>query len=560
MKNRLRYLVLAFFLSSQFSFADEGMWMPNQLKKKETAMKALGLRIPVEEIYSEENASLKDAVVLFGGGCTGEIISSKGLVLTNHHCGFSQVQSLSTLEHNYVENGYWAKEKNQELRCPGLTVTFTIRIENVTEKVLAEVKPEMGAQEREQKITATIAQLEKSAIKEKWQQAKVKPFYYGNEYYMAVTETFRDIRLVGVPPRSIGRFGGDADNWMWPRFTGDFSLFRIYTDSTNHPVDYSEKNIPYTPKKSFTLCMKGVHEGDFTMVFGFPGKTAEYIPSFGVDLLQNVTDPAKVCIRDQRLSIWRQRMNGNDTIKLKYASKYGTIANYWKKWDGEMQGLRRSNVIAEKEVYQQTFTEWVGQDSKRINEYAGILHEMELFYTEIKPLSKLNEYYTEGILGVEMITLLNNSVRPLQEMAKIDSIPTDSLKAAALRLLKGIPGFFRNYDAKADELIFASILKLYHDNIEEKYQPGIYADLQSKYKNDYQLFAQATFRKSIFTNEKRFSAFLNSFSHRSMKKTAKDPMYHIYQSFADLMKTKASEELSRFNARIASLQTRYMKA
>ncbi len=523
-------------------------------------MKALGLQIPIEEIYSEEKASIKDAVVQFGGGCTGEVISNRGLVLTNHHCGYSQVQSLSTMEYNYVKNGFWAKDNAQELPCPGLTVTFIISIQNVTEKILTELKAEMTPQEKEQRISEVISSLERQAIKERWQQAKVKSFYYGNEYHLYVTETFRDIRLAGVPPASLGKFGGDEDNWMWPRHTVDFSLFRIYADSANHPADYSEKNTPYRPKKSFTLCTKGIQEGDFTMVFGFPGKTTEYIPSFAVDLIQNINDPAKVLIRDKRLSIWRQRMNSNDTIQLKYSSKYGRLANHWKKWNGEMQGLRRSNVIGEKQDHEKEFTDWVGKDVNRRNEYAGVLHEMELFYSEIKPLSKLNDYYIEAILGIELISFISGNIRPLADMAKLKDVANDSLRSAAEKLRKGIPEYFRNYDPKADQLILASMLELYHDSIELKFMPEIYSLIKTKYKNDYGKYAEAVFRKSVFTDENRLMLFLGSFNRRSSKKLIKDPAYLIYSSFTEMMKSKAGDEMTRFNSRIASLQGKYMKA
>ncbi len=560
MQNRV-LIVFWFIISCSFySLADEGMWMPDRLKKKEAVMKAAGLKIPVEEIYSEINPSLKDAVVLFGGGCTGAIISNKGLVLTNHHCGYSQVHSLSTLEHNYVKNGFWAKSISEELPCPGLSVTFIVHIENVTEKIFANINDSMSATEKDEKISEAIMTLEKQTPKEKWQQAKIKPIYYGNEYYLSVTETYRDIRLAGIPPVSLGRFGGDLENWLWPAHTVDFSVFRIYADSLNLPSDFSESNTPYTPKKSFTLCTKGIQEGDFTMVYGFPGKTTEYIPSFAVELIQNSTDPAKVHIRDQRLSIWRQRMNDNDTIRLKYASRYGTIANYWKKWDGEMKGLKNNNVIKLKQDEEVKFIEWMGENSERRDKYSGLLHEMELFYGEIKPLSKLSEYYAEAIQGIEMIAFLSNNIRSLEQIAKNDSIPDEDLKSAATKLLKGVPGFFKNYDAKTDELVMASMLQLFHDSIEAGFIPEIYGNIQSKYKNDFHKYARDVFRKSIFTDEDRLKKFLSSFSHRSYKKIIKDPAYRIYVSFAELMRTKAAPELQRFNTRIASLQKRYMKA
>lgn len=558
-RNKLLLSAIALFCALSV-IADEGMWMPNQLKKRESAMKALGLKIPVEDIYSEEGVSLKDAVVQFGGGCTGEIISSQGLVLTNHHCGFSQIQSLSTIENNLVENGYWAKDKTQELPCPGLTVTFIERIEDVSEKILSALTAEMKPQERDQKIAEVSAQLEKAAKKESYQQARVKSFYYSNEFYLYVTTTYRDIRFVGAPPASIGRFGGDADNWMWPRHTGDFSLFRIYADSLNRPAAYSKNNLPFKPKKSFALCIKGIHEGDFTMVFGFPGKTTEYIPSFAVDLIQNVDDPAKVNIRDKRLSIWRERMNENDTIKLKYASKYGTLANYWKKWDGEMQGLRRNRVLEEKQHAEHDFMEWMGSDAKRKDEYGGLLHEMELFYAEIKPVSKLYDFYNEAILGVELFTFANNSLRPLIELAQQDTISDDSLKSAAAKLLKGVPGFFKNYDAKTDELILASMLKLYHDSLPLDDRPPVYSKIASKYTGDYSKFARFIFQKSLFADEKKLSALLSSYGHSAAKKMKKDPAYFVLESFTNIVSTKAAEKMSNFTSRIAVLQRRYMQA
>jgi len=555
----LRFYYCSLLITTTFfsTRADEGMWMPHQLKSREASMKERGLKIPVEEIYSESGSSLKDAVVLFGGGCTGEIISDQGLLLTNHHCGYSQIQSLSTLENNYVENGFWSHDKSQELPCPGLTVTFIVKIINVTDRIL--VEPDIDPKVQQQFIAAKILEVEKSAAKESWQKATVKPFYAGNEYYMFVTETYRDIRFVGAPPASIGRFGGDADNWMWPRHTGDFSLFRVYADSTNRPADYSINNKPYTPKRSFAISLKGVNENDFTMVFGFPGKTIEYIPSFAVDLIQNVNDPSKVNIRDKKLSIWRERMNNNDTISLKYASKYGTIANYWKKWNGEMQGLRRKNVIEEKQLYEKSFIAWAGIDNRRREEYAGLLHEMELLYSEIKPVSRLYDYYNEAVLGVELLSFQNTNVRPLAE-ALLDTISDDSLKAMADKLLKGVPGFFKNYDALTDEKVLASMLKLYHDSIEQRLHPSFYQSIEGKYKGNYSKYAEMVFKKSIFTNEQRLSSFLNNFNHKSAKKLFKDPVYNIYNSFSEIVANEGSERLRNFNDRIASLQSRYMKA
>src|SRR6186997_2192314 len=336
MKYISRLLFAAIFLLySAISFAYEGMWLPLLLEKlNEKEMKSLGMKISAKDIYSINKGSLKDAIVSFGGFCTGEVISSKGLVLTNHHCGFDAIQNHSTLDRNYIRDGFWAKNYVEEIPNPGLYVTFIVRIEDVSKQVLSGVTPAMTESE---------------------QSALIKPFFEANQYFLFVTETYRDVRLVGAPPSAIGNFGKDTDNWMWPRHTGDFSMFRIYAGKDNKPADYSPDNIPYTPKKSLTISLNGVKAGDFTMVFGFPGRTTEYLPASAVEQIITVNDPAKISIREKALNIIDGFMRKDEKIKIQYASKYAGIQNNYKKWQGEVLGLTRTDALSKKKAYETEF-------------------------------------------------------------------------------------------------------------------------------------------------------------------------------------------------------------
>jgi hypothetical protein len=557
-KRLLPFFILLF--SFFISHADEGMWIPLMLKMKEAEMQSKGLKISAEEIFSNNNPSLKDAVVLFGTGCTGEIISDQGLVLTNHHCGRSQIQSLSTLEHDYISNGYWAYKKIDELPCPGLSVTFIIEIQNLTDSIIPFLNDSMTEQERESKVKELSTKLEASAVKGTQYKANIKPFYYGNEYYMFITEVFNDIRLVGAPPFSIGKFGGETDNWMWPRHTGDFSIFRIYADSSNKPAAYSVSNIPYKPKKSFAISTKGVQEGDFTMVYGFPGKTTEYLSSAAVELIQEVNDPSKVKIRDTKLKIWKQHMDENDTVRLKYVAKYATIANYMKKWNGEMQGLRKSNAVQMKKDKEKEFMQWVNADAERKKKYGSLLDSLNQLNSIIRPASKLNDYHTEALNGIELVSFINTNVNSLVELAKREGVSDDSLKAAATKVLTAASGFFKNYDSRTDKEVMASLLKLYKDSIDDSLRPDIYSEINSKYKNNYNLYADFVFAKTIFGDSVKLKNLLAGFRSRSVKTIQKDPAYRLARSIADNFRQKAASQYSKLNSEINLLQRTYMKA
>jgi hypothetical protein len=557
-----RLLILFLLQYSIFStYADEGMWIPLMLKMKEAALKAEGLKISADEIYSNDNPSLKDAVVQFGGGCTGEVISNQGLILTNHHCGRSMIQSLSTLEKNYFENGFWAYKKSEELPCPGLYVTFVVRIENVTDSIIPFLTANLSEEQRIAKAKEIGSRLERNAVQGTHYKASVKPFYNGNEYYLFVTEVFNDIRLVGAPPAAIGKFGGDTDNWMWPRHTGDFSLFRIYADPANNkPAAYSPNNVPFKPRKSFPISMKGINEDDFTMVYGFPGSTKEYIPSQAVELVQEVSDPSKVKIRDAKLDIWRKKIAENDTIRLKYISKYYTISNYWKKWDGEMQGLRKSNAVQMKRDEEKKFVEWVNVDASRRKQYGYLLHSFDSLYKLLTPLSKLNDYNAEALNGIELISFINTNIQPLAELAKDDKISNDSLKSAASKVYKSVLGFYKNYSANVDKEVMASLLKLFHNDIPAEYSPSAYEEIKSKYKEDYVKYADRIYSKTVFADSVKLKSFLDNFNHKSLRSLQKDLAYILARNIADNYTHKAADQYARLNSEINLLQRSYMKA
>ncbi|MBL7931366.1 MAG: S46 family peptidase, partial [Bacteroidia bacterium] len=356
-----------------FGRADEGMWMPQLVEALNIKdMKKNGFKLSAQQIYSINKASMKDAVAIFGGGCTAEVISNKGLILTNHHCGFSSIASLSTVEKDYLKNGYFAMNQNEEMPCKNLTVTFIKRIEDVTQKVTANVKAGMSEPQKDSVIQSNMKAIEMAAKKDNHYDAFVRGFYYGNEYYLFVTEVFKDIRLVGTPPESIGKFGGETDNWVWPRHNADFSMFRIYAGKDNKPADYKADNVPYTPVYSFPISLKGVEQGDFTMVYGFPGRTQEYLTSYAVDLLMNQQDPLRVQLREKRLKVMDEDMKNNDTVRLMYTSRYASVANYYKKWKGEMEGLKKTDAVNKKKKTEADFLALVSTDNAKKEKYTAL--------------------------------------------------------------------------------------------------------------------------------------------------------------------------------------------
>ena len=382
--------------------ADEGMWLPTLISQRINDMQAKGFRLTAEDIYSVNQASLKDAVVLFGSGCTGELVSDQGLLFTNHHCGYSYIQRHSSVEHDYLKDGFWALSRADELPNPGLTVRFLERMEDVTSIVLKGYKEKMTEEQRQALVQKNAKKLREQAEKEgNGIKASVEALYYGNQYFLFVFREYRDVRLVGAPPSSIGKFGGETDNWMWPRHTGDFSIFRIYAGPDNLPADYSESNVPYRPKKSLTISRAGVKEGDFTFVYGCPGSTQEYVHSEAVRYIQDVSDPEKIALRTTRLNIMKKYMDQSQAVRIQYSSKYASVANAWKKWQGEEKGLRKNKVVERKQEYEKRFEEWA-----RGTRYEWLTEMLYNLYAQRNPVYRAYEYYNETVRTIERLKLV----------------------------------------------------------------------------------------------------------------------------------------------------------
>ena len=518
--------------------ADEGMWLPLLLKKYNFAdMQAKGFRLSAEDIYSVNQASLKDAIVLFGGGCTGEMISPEGLLLTNHHCGFSQVQSHSSVENDYITKGFWAMDRKAELSNAGLTATFIVRMEDVTSQVLQGITPSMPEADREKQVQLNIEQARKNATQGTHYEASIKPYFYGQEYYMYVTETFRDVRLVGAPPLSIGNFGGDLDNWMWPRHTGDFSLFRIYASADNKPADYAPDNVPYKPKHYLPISLAGVDKGDFTMVFGFPGRTTEYLSSYGVAETYQDLNPARIQVRTEKLRILKEGMRSSDKIRIQYAAKYNSISNYHKKWTGENRGLKKLSAVEKKQAQEASFTAWATADPDRQLLYGKVLPQLKEQYEQRREVSLAREYVNEAAFGVELLGYANGFVSLLEYYDQPNRDQKELEKRIAA-LKNRTTGFYKDLNPPTDKALFVSLLPLYYQNVPRSLHPDAFGQLEKKYKSSWQRYADDVYGNSLLATEARANSLLNNFNEKNIKKLRLDPAYVLAKSIVETYRTR----------------------
>jgi uncharacterized protein (DUF4415 family) len=558
----MRYLkqaliTITLFITS-FAKADEGMWLPLLLgKMNEAQMKSLGMKISAKDIYDINNGSLKDAIVSLGGFCTGEVISSQGLILTNHHCGFDAIQNHSTLDHNYIRDGFWAADNAQEIPNPGLFVTFIVRIEDVSTQVLKGVAPAMSESERQSAIDKNIAAIRTITRKETYQDSFIRSFFEGNQYYLFVTEKYNDVRLVGAPPSSIGNFGKDTDNWMWPRHTGDFSMFRIYAGKDNRPADYSPDNMPYTPKKSLSVSLDGVAEKDFTMVFGFPGRTTQYLHSDAVDQIVTVNDPAKIAIRDKALAVIDGFMRKDEQIKIQYAAKYAGISNSWKKWQGEVLGLTSTNAVAKKKNYETEFQKKVNNNPLWKTAYGTLLSDLAIAYTEIKPLGYARDYYTEIISKIELLTVaaqLNSLVAAYEkEGNKGYQQRLPQVKAA-------LESLFAEYNEAVDKKLLEVLMEMYVKDQKEKYVSPLLAELLNSSGKNFEQLAD-----KIFGDTKLFSAnttmkMLDKPAAELIADLKSQSLIHLYTDILKTYQTQVQGKLNEIQSRINKLQRTYMQA
>ena len=559
MKRIYKLLVtVSFLIYSAFSFANEGMWLPLLLEKlNEKEMKSLGMKISAKDIYNINSGSLKDAIVSFGGFCTGEIISNKGLVLTNHHCGFDAVQNHSTLEHNYIQDGFWAKSNTEELPNPGLFATFIVRIEDVTKQVLAGVTKTMSESERQSLADKNMETLRNTIKKESYQKILIRGFFENNQYFLFVTETYNDVRLVGAPPSAIGNFGKDTDNWMWPRHTGDFSMFRIYAGKDNKPADYSPDNIPYTPKKSLTISLNGVKEGDFTMVFGFPGRTTEYLPASAVEQIMTVNDPAKIAIRENALNIIDAFMRKDEQIKIQYASKYAGIQNSYKKWQGEVLGLTRTNAVGKKHAYETEFQKRVNTNSQWKTNYGSVLADLNNAYAEIRPYGFARDYFNEIVSKIELFTVAGqlSSLANAFERGGEDAYSKRKKEVAAF-----LNGFFAEHNTGVDKKLFAALMKMYVMDQEKQNVSAVMKEITMEAAGDFEKLAEKIYKETSILNVKALTEKLQQPTDEVLSYIRNDGGIRLYNDILRTYQLQVQGKLNEIQTRINKLQRTYMQA
>lgn len=525
MKKIIYSLIISLLCVVQVA-AHEGMWLPILLDVD--AMQREGLKMSAEDIYSVNNASLKDAIVHFGGGCTAEAISDEGLILTNHHCGYSAIQNLSSVENDYLKDGFWAGSQEEELACPGLTASFIVRIADVTSAVLAGVDDQTDPKARQKWITTRSASIVDSVAVGAGISAEVKPFYYGNQYILIIKKTYSDVRLVGAPPSSIGKFGGDTDNWVWPRHTGDFSMFRIYADADNEPAEYGDSNRPYVPARSLDISIKGVKNGDFTMVYGFPGRTSNYMTSNGMAYVSEVVNPLRIEMREQSLSVIDAAMAQSDELRIKYAARQSTISNAYKKWIGQNMGLERFDALEKKRAEEAAFIDKAGD--AHLDRYAKALADVQKLHEAIRPYQLARDLFIEFYFyGPEIL----NFTRQLDALiaALKAGEPEETLEPLRAKAVAAAKGHFKDYDASIDRQIFSKLTGLYAASVQPDLKPDALADFEERFKGKGSAFAEDIYEKSVFDDAAELIDILQNGKAKKVLKLEKDPAYVLSNSF-----------------------------
>ena len=533
-------LVLAGTITAK---ADEGMWLPSLISQRIVDMQEKGFKLSAEDIYNVNQASLKDAVVLFGRGCTGELISPEGLLLTNHHCGYGQIQQHSSVEHDYLRDGFWAMSREEELPNKGLSVSFLDRMEDVTSIILDGYDSKMTEEERVALVKKNSAVLIEEAVKDgKGLRATVEALFYGNQYFLFVYREYKDVRLVGAPPSSIGKFGGDTDNWMWPRHTGDFSMFRIYADRNNDPASYSQDNVPYKPKKFFRVSTAGVQEGDFTFIYGFPGSTREYIHSEGVRYIEEVGDPHKINLRTLRLDIMNRHQGQSQKVRIQYSSKNANVSNAWKKWQGEVKGIRKMKTVATKQEYEKAFTAWA-----KGAEYEGLTDKIAALYAELEPYAFASDYYNETVRTIELANFAMSTARLFT--TKDGVLNFDNAKSAELA-----ESFFKDWYLPIDKESFVAVMNEYEKNVPADFKPEFYKEQMAKY-GTAAAWADDMFGTSLFTDEARVKVL----TAEDKDIVFADPAFIFFNEFLKWYSSDIQPQTTRINRELDLAYRDYMR-
>jgi hypothetical protein len=532
--------------------AHEGMWIPAVLGAVYDDMKAQGLKLSKEDLYSVNNSSLKDGIVLFGGGCTAEIVSDQGLLFTNHHCGFDYIQFHSSVTNDYLTNGFWAKDQNGELVCKGLSVTFVLKMEDITDAIFLGVKSTMSLDEIE-----NLKKVNKSAIEASFKkqgiEASVKAFNYGNQYFAIYTKTYRDVRLVGAPPSAVGKFGGDTDNWVWPRHTGDFSMFRIYADENNEPADYNPQNKPYNPAHYFPVNIQGVKEGDYSMVYGFPGRTEHLLTSYSIDYVNNKSNPMRIKMRETSLDIIGNRMKSGDKVRIQYAAKQSSISNAYKKWVGQEMGLSRFQAYETRKNEEQLLISNLITE-KRANDQ-NILPNIELLYKDYSDYLFARDAFVEYVYyGPEIFSFAHDvtEVLSIADSLKKSGKWDDEIK----KLKENAHLFYKDFDLTTEKMLFTAMSPLYSNYVKDGLGDQAFNPRGSM---TWEAYAEKVYGKSMFRDSTTFFAVVENYDSKSWKKISKDPVYmtstDLFKSFNGMLAPKFGEFNSKFNA----LMYRYVK-
>jgi hypothetical protein len=550
---RIKLLVLLALLWNGFSYAQQqggGMWIPTELNEAE--MTAMGMKIGAKDIFKPDGSGINGAIAHFGGGCTSEVISSQGLLLTNHHCGYGQIQSHSSLENDYLKNGFWANNQAQELPNKGLTATFIINITDVTSKILAGITANTTPEQRMELIKANIEKETAATPKEDFQNVMIRSFYKGNKYYLFLTETFKDVRLVGAPPSSIGNFGMDTDNWSWPRHTGDFALFRIYADQNNKPAEYSESNVPYTPKHFLPISIKGVKEGDFTFVYGFPGATDEYLPAIALEQSVQSINPARVGIRDVAIKILSEKMKADDATRIKYASKYARISNAWKKWRGESLGLQKSGAADLRKKYEEDFINRLKNNSEHLEKYSHVLPVLYKLYEGLEKYQVAEIYFDEVIfrnsetfrMAIQLSNLLN-------------TYGSEKFAENKNRIANALTNLYKDYDPDLDQEVSLALMDLYKKSLPAEFLPDEAIKMDA-----------STFQNSILTGKRKVNGLSLIENTKEIfeneveliKALEEDPLVKEITKIQDAYEQKVEPTLLASNEQFQELLRIYMEA
>ena len=551
--------MLTFFLSFALLFkaaADEGMWLPTLLKSIESDLHTAGLMITAEDIYSLEHGSIKDAVVLFGGGCTGEIVSSQGLLFTNHHCGYSTIQQHSSLENDYLKHGFWARRMSDELINPGLTATFVVRMEDVSDRILPGLTVAATEAERRTEAERLAAPIIKAATDGNHYHAVVRPFNHGNAYYLIVTETFRDVRLVGAPPSAIGKFGGDTDNWMWPRHTGDFSVFRIYAGPDNLPANPSEANVPYRPRHVLPISLDGVRTGDFAMIFGFPGSTQRYLSSDAVAHVMDRQDPMRIAMRHASLEVIDKAMRASDRTRIQYASKQSSISNAYKKWIGELRGLRELDAVTEKQELEAALIARAAAKNDPAPSQA--LEQLEALQKAIAPYTTARDLFIEMVsYGPEVLGFAHGFNELEKNFAELNA--TGTMPETVEKLRVRADKYFKDYDPEVDRQVFKALLPIYRAHIDPALAPDVLREIDTRFKGNTNAWVDDLFARSVFTSEERTRAMLARLNARQVKALGNDPALRAARSFYASFFEKIRPEHARMSDEMTTAMRTHVK-